>query len=378
MPPPFETIATLTVPNGGTARRRRALEDCPATLGPMTRVDLVQGAAAFYSTSTSNVNLLAIRPVLLAPNTPEEACAFEVSLTLNNVTTCEEARDTQGDAVNSESRLQAALNAQGDSTFIVEDVATRVDECMVVALPPVAAVSDDDLASTILPAALVAGALLVLGGLAFVVLRRQPKRTERGVDGTFDPRTPVVLPSDRHMPGNEFSLRDPALLASEPWQYAKGTPDGDNERVASPTFDEYLTGRANPPAYDRAAQTRALLGRGPEYRPPPAYPYEAGLDGSLGAPYATVPGGGRDGVTTVTTTTTTVTRYGDFKEPPPYARPPDYASALSLLPEDAGRPFVFDNEEGRPLYELPLAGDRMEEVDYDVDTDGAFDGVLQG
>ncbi len=140
-------------------------------------------------------------------------------------------------------------------------------------------------------------------------------------------------------------------------------------------FDEFLGGEVHPPDYKPPASAAPSPGEGraPQYRPPPAYPFDSILrnstflgdtlshrfDGSLRGAMPDLPSAefGPDGYITTTVTTTTTTRFGLFKPAPPYIRPPDYASAMHIAPSQPDQAMHFMAfPDGENLYDYAADG----------------------
>lgn len=312
------------VPQQDASRRRRmTAPSCPDTLPGTVRSAVVESLASALNASTADVNLISVDKVAGTD------CNFAVRFADNRVEGCEDAQDRQ--AILEDANTEPSINSSFATVFsslapsvnvTVLGVSLNVSACEAKLLPEVGAAQDREtqLVAGVVPAAVIAAVLLLLGLIGFVAFRKRAHKEPQGINETFFPREPVVLDTERNLDFVEVQhdWRDPTVLGPDSatgsvamLEYAPPKERRPPAYVAPPDLDSDATGPKKPPLY----------------RPPPSYPFEGqmrgadflglgpGLDSDAAA--ALLGEFGPDGFTTTTVTTTTTTTYGRHGQQPP-------------------------------------------------------------
>ena len=246
----------------GVIRARRADPACPAgslVLDPLEREQVVEAAASYFEVDEASINVLG---VTAQPAT----CRVAVTVSDNSISDCRDVQARQQQLEEDPTGLADAVSAVTQA-LVVADVSVRAQPCPDVELPTASGDKDEVVSGTVLPAAVIAAVLVLLVLVLMLLLRRRAHKEERGINTeTFHARKPTVLDTDRRILANEFSRRDPALLLGDKEDY-----DDDDDFGSDSEF-------AAPPGYSGAARAvsarRGPYEAAPQYRPPPAYPFE--------------------------------------------------------------------------------------------------------
>ena len=293
------------------------IQDCSnkTTLTGTERISFIEIVSNFLNVSESDLSLIVIIKIQTAP------CEFLVDFTVNSIENC-------GDALNMEQELNDGVsygNFSGDLLphFVFEGLSTLIPQCSMILFPAAGSHTNtlNNFQATVLPVAIIAGILLILGLLGFFIFRRVARKEEKGINSTFAPRKPLVLSGERAGGKSELDrTRRPVVFTDE-----------------HPPFDDSPVERAAP-SYDQVAVGRQTSTRNPpSYRPPPNYPMaslrsrkgssRAGTDDSSSEPSVYFD------ERTVTTTTETNPYTDDHeyevpKAPPGYRPPPSFQQSI--------------------------------------------------
>lgn len=190
LPSSFSVVLTVR-----TASRRRAVTCNP--LDPALRVGIVEGTASFFNQASSTFNLRSIQSILTGGE-----CTYQVVVVDESASNCGIAQERKALLDKNPAGLQEAINTASASAVLIESYEIRADACEELGFPSPKAAEDDDFQVGVVPLLVPAVLLALIGTLAFVLLRRVKKKQERGINddiSTFEPRQPVVLPSDRQV-----------------------------------------------------------------------------------------------------------------------------------------------------------------------------------
>ena len=239
--------------NSPKPRVRRApptVASCKAgsTLTAAERMAFQSALGTTLALPLARISILSIQVVSTSP------CHVEVEWAASAVSSCQqsEALDTDLQNAVADGSLAAALLP----SLVFVEVQVNATVCSTIVVPPAGATgsTQSDFSASIVPVAVIAGVILLVGLVALLVLRHRNRKSAKGIDSTFEPRAPTVLGGERALDFSEYNVAHDlsALGLGKPDYSARDEPP--------------------PPSFAAAAAehqpSRKPL---PKYKPPPPY-----------------------------------------------------------------------------------------------------------
>jgi hypothetical protein len=271
-----------------------AFKDCSLsdTLSAANRFLILSKMSGFLSTQPGELSLTDIRTVNESP------CQILVEISDNSVGTCLDASLKAQDIelARDDGRLEALLAP----TFSLAALSLFAPECTVVVDIPAgeSTATTSDFSATIAPVAIIAGVILLVGLLAFIMFRHRAHKQDKGVNVTFGPKSVKSMSEARIDPSHGISnSRDAHTARGAPGQvpdfqssempviYEEATPEEEETHAATGPDNTLPSYRRPPPYQPRVApahaqpsflstvRSQAEPPRLPEYKFPPSYTF---------------------------------------------------------------------------------------------------------